>query len=130
MLKTECATLSKISSFIYSISHEDGKRIEISDAKEINNAFDKIVTEDYFYTIIDARNQFNSFSKPAFRYLANDVPVVKENKLRGVALTIECLPNRLLANFFKNFYKPSYPFKVFKSQKEAINWLYKLNSTT
>lgn len=57
----------------------------------------------------EARNRFSS--ENAAKYiLAN-------------AILVNSLPTRLIANFFIKFHKPTFPVKIFSSEKDAIKWL-------
>lgn len=42
----------------------------------------------------------------------------------GTAVIANSLPYKLIANFYMKFNKPKIPFKVFRKQEEAIDWLY------
>lgn len=44
----------------------------------------------------------------------------------GDAIVIHTLAQRLMANFYVNFNKPSRPTKVFDNVDEAFTWLYQL----
>lgn len=41
----------------------------------------------------------------------------------ATAVIADSLPYRLIANFYMKFNKPKIPFKVFRNQEDAINWL-------
>lgn len=40
-----------------------------------------------------------------------------------VAVVAQTFNESLMANFFKNFYKPQTPYKIFKKENEAFDWL-------
>jgi hypothetical protein len=40
-----------------------------------------------------------------------------------VAVIAQTFNESLLANFYKKFYKPQTPYKIFKRENEAFNWL-------
>lgn len=44
-----------------------------------------------------------------------------------IAVISETFNETLMANFYKNFYKLSTPYKVFKKEGEAFDWLKKVN---
>ena len=48
----------------------------------------------------------------------------KLNACRSAAvLLVDNMANRLIANFFIQFNKPPYPYRVYEDQEEAIKWL-------
>ena len=53
-----------------------------------------------------------------------------ENRKHNSSITIiaDSFSEYLLANFYNNFYKPEFPIKIFRKDKEAMHWL-KINST-
>ncbi len=53
-----------------------------------------------------------------------------ENRRTNSNITIiaDSFSENLLANFYNKFYKPTYPIKVFRKEKDALHWL-KLNSS-
>lgn len=71
--------------------------------------------------LTDAR-VFFSITPEAKKMLAdkNVNPLLKAN-----AVVINNLPARLIANFFGNFYKPFFKFKVFTTIGKAKEWLNK-----
>ena len=67
--------------------------------------------------------KYSVFSPEAQKYLANEAPMVVQNRLLGFAITIDSLPNRMLAKFYIAFFKPTYPVKIFSNETEAMDWL-------
>lgn len=46
---------------------------------------------------------------------------------KAEAMVIKSLANRIEANFYKNYFTPSHPIKVFNSESDAIAWLLTFN---
>ncbi len=123
MIEIECATIRKIADDIIYLENKDDFDIELVDAIEINAAYEKLANNSPVYSILSSAQSFNNFSKDAQEYLARTAPFVQANLLAGSAIVVTNLPNRLLAKFFINFYKPSYPTKITASVQEAETWL-------
>ncbi|MBR9833253.1 hypothetical protein GYB57_14000 [bacterium] len=69
-------------------------------------------TQDYFNMTPEARSTFAAEMKTGF-------------KLQKMAILVNSLAYRIMANFFIRFDKPPVPTKLFNSRKEAIDWLLK-----
>lgn len=76
--------------------------------------------------------------KPTIILLQRDMVVEREareyiNKLSKrfvfppIAIISDTFNETLMANFYKNFYKPNTPYKIFKKEKEAFDWLKEIN---
>jgi hypothetical protein len=46
--------------------------------------------------------------------------------ISSVAVVVQSVAYKLIADFYYKFHKPSKPYKVFKTQDEAIDWLHQL----
>jgi hypothetical protein len=56
---------------------------------------------------------------------ARKVDTIKDNKYTpAIALVIQELSQRLLANFYFKIKKVNYPVKIFKSEAETTEWLH------
>jgi hypothetical protein len=69
-------------------------------------------TKDFFNMTPEARATFAEEMKTGF-------------KVQKMAILVNSLAYRILANFFIRFDKPPVPTKLFSSRKEAIVWLLK-----
>ena len=81
----------------------------------------------------------NGHSKPAIIRLHAEMSLQREageyihkiNKRFGVppvAVIAETLSESLIANFYRRFYKPETPYKVFRTEDDAFEWLRKTSS--
>ena len=123
MIEIDCATIRKIADDIIVLENKDDVDIELADAVQINEAYEKLANGDPVYSILNSAQSFNNFSKEAQDYLARTAPFVQANLLAASAIVVTNLPNRLLAKFFVNFYKPAYPIKITANLQEAETWL-------
>ena len=73
-----------------------------------------IELEPYIYMEKDARDFMNRFET--------------RNQSSSIIIIADSFSGILLANFYKNFYKPEFPIKIFREEKEALSWL-RINST-
>lgn len=75
-------------------------------------------------TLIDIRNiSFNYIPKEVLQYLSDN----SYNQYQiGVAVVIDNLALKLLANFYIKVFKPKVVTRVFDSEIKAINWLNQL----
>ena len=73
-------------------------------------------------------------SKPAIIRLHADISMQREaseyiHKLNKrfvvppVAVIAETLNESMIANFYKNYYKPGTPYKIFRKEAEAVEWI-------
>ncbi len=123
MIEIDCATIRKIADDIIVLENKDDVDIELADAVQINEAYEKLANGVPVYSILNSAQSFNNFSKDAQDYLARTAPFVQANLLAASAIVVTNLPNRLLAKFFVNFYKPAYPIKITANLQEAETWL-------
>ena len=123
MIEIDCATIRKIADDIIVLENKDDFDVELADAIEINAAYEKLANGVPVYSILNSAQSFNNFSKEAQDYLARTAPFVQANLLAASAIVVTNLPNRLLAKFFVNFYKPAYPIKITANLQEAETWL-------
>jgi hypothetical protein len=110
--------LSLLECYTYLKIKEDA-HIDEAEAKEImrrayslnkGTPFVLLTDTSAFYTITpEARKAFAD---------SNNSKLVIAN-----AVLANNLPSKLIANFFSNFNKPHYKFKVFSNERKAIEWL-------
>lgn len=100
---------------------KDGAAVDAAEAAEIISTAIFLAQNKPYVILTDARVFFN-VTPEAKKILAdkNVNPLLKAN-----AVVINNLPARLIANFFGNFYKPYFKFKIFTSIDKAKEWLNK-----
>lgn len=86
----------------------------IQTSRAFNNGFNKytmiIATKEFFNMTPEARATFAGEMKTGF-------------KTEKMALYVNSLAYRIMANFFIRFDKPPIPTKLFSSRDKAIDWL-------
>lgn len=106
---------------IYILKFEDDYEIELEDAIEIDQAFIKITNNQPFCVVVDARNRYSSASSNARNFFANNPEILPIRK--KIAIVVNNMPTRMIANFFVTFNQPQTPTKVFNIYNKAIDWL-------
>ena len=93
------------------------------------------ITENQLIQITDAISKLSSGRKDAILSVAGlygsmtpearKISINTDNEYTlAIALVIQDLSQRLLANFYFRIKKVNYPVKIFKSEEEATSWLY------
>ena len=121
IIDTKKTFISKITDRIVLLEFKPDVIFELEDAIEVNTIIFNLINGQPFLSLIDISNKYGSISAEARDYFATD-PKTKDIRL-AEAFIVNNLPMRILANFYKQFHKPSNPIKFFKNKKEAINWL-------
>lgn len=106
---------------IVTLKIKDGAAVDADEAAEIIRTAVLFAQNKPYVILTDAR-VFFSITPEAKKILAdkNLNPLLIAN-----AVVVNNLPARLIANFFGNFYKPFFKFKVFTSISKAKDWLEK-----
>lgn len=106
---------------VYLLKLEDDYEIELEDAIEIDQAFIKTTNNQPFSVVVDTRNKYSSVSNDARNFFANDPEILPIRK--KIAIVVNNMPTRMIANFFVTFNRPKTPTKVFNDYNKAVNWL-------
>ncbi len=106
---------------LYLLKFEDDYEIELEDAIEIDQAFIKITNNQPFCVVVDAQNRYSSVSNDARDFFANDPEILPIRK--KIAIVVNNMPTRMIANFFVKFNRPKTPTKVFNDYNKAIDWV-------
>ncbi|HEY9084148.1 MAG TPA: STAS/SEC14 domain-containing protein [Vicingaceae bacterium] len=106
---------------LYLLKLDDDYEIELEDAIEIDQAFINITNNQPFCVVVDARNRYSSASNDARNFFANDPEILPIRK--KIAIVVNNMPTRIIANFFVKFNQPQTPTKVFNDYNKAIEWL-------
>lgn len=122
-IEIPCATIELLDSGIISIQYRSDFKVELKDVKEVEKAFISLSKGEDIYCLMDTSRRLNNYTVEAQNFLSKEASIVKDGKMKCSALVIDNLPNRLLARFFKNFYKPSFAMKIFRNQMDAKEWL-------
>jgi hypothetical protein len=120
-IKLKHAEITHYQENIYVLTFEDDYEVELEDAIEIDKAFIKITNNTKFSVIVDARDKFSSITNDARNFFANDPEIIPIRE--KIAIVVNNMPTKILANFFMRFNRPQTPTKVFNNLEEAVKWL-------
>ncbi len=84
------------------------KRALLELTKGVKHAI--LISFDHFVTVTKEAKEYSILIEPEQPFLA-------------VAILVENLAYQLMADFYFKFYKPKVPYKVFKSEVKAMEWL-------
>ncbi len=120
-IKLKHAEISYLHKNIYLLVFEDDYEIEIQDAVEIDKAFIELLKGKEFSVLVDTQQRFSSISNEARNFFANDPEILPFRK--KIAIVVDNMPTKLLANFFIRFNKPQTPTRLFTNYDKAMGWL-------
>ena len=120
--QTRCSKAWLIENNIIFVECKSNAEIVLEDAKEDMQLSEKLVANTgRFATIIDTTN-IRSISKEArdwYSQIQNDNP-----RNVSVALIVDSIYSRIIANFFLGFKNSRTEMKIFNRKDNAIEWLY------
>jgi hypothetical protein len=87
--------------------------------REYYGFIDKITGGQKYFALINSARYY-TVDEDALEYAA--LPQTFKNRVAAAHYTNH-IANRLLATFFRNYFKPEIPVKVFKTEAEARKWL-------
>ena len=125
-LNIKCAEIYLFDSGIILLKYKSDYEIELKDVKEVEKVFLELIDEKGIFCLMDTSDRYYNITKEAQEFLSNEASIVKDKKIKGSAVVINNLPNRLLAQFFSKFFKPKFPMKIFSTQEEGMVWLKEL----
>ena len=96
-----------------------GSIIELNDAMEEIAAYSALCHDMKRPLFVDIR-EAKSVSGEARSHLAGEDGA---KAISATALLIDSPLSRIMGNFFLGFNKPSYPVKLFSSERRALKWL-------
>ncbi|MBW6483394.1 MAG: STAS/SEC14 domain-containing protein [Vicingaceae bacterium] len=120
-VKLKHAEISLLHKNIYLLVFEDDYEIEIQDAVEIDKAFIELLKGKEFSVLIDTQKRFSSITNEARNFFAKDPEILPFRK--KIAIVVDNMPTKLLANFFIRFNKPQTPTRLFTNYDKAMSWL-------
>lgn len=97
------------------------KQLGVDEMVELCNAAYDVCEGKSLKHLIDARGVYGSVLPGAREELRKNK---KMNACRSAAaIIVNSLANRLIMQFFIQFNKPPYPYRVFENPEEAVTWL-------
>jgi len=118
-----CATITKLSDDLIKVEYRHDYRVELEDAKMVDDVFLEFAEGKPIYGIMDGMNKHSLFTSDAQKFLANEAPLIKNNHMLGFAIVINSLPNRMMAKFFITFFKPKHPVKIVATEEQGLLWI-------
>lgn len=126
-VELEIATLVEMDRDIVKIYYKEvANEIDLKMAKSQTNAICKMRNQKPCYIILNFLGVDVVFSNSARDHFASD-PSYAAIRL-SQAIVIDNLAQKIVANFYKSFHKPSCPVEIFPNEKEAIIWTLSLQS--
>lgn len=122
----DCAVIELLSNGIIKVDYRPDFEVELNDVKEVEKVFIDLSGGDNIYCLMDLSGQFNVFTNEAQKYLSNEALIVTQGIIKGSAVVIDNLPNRLFAKFFIKFFKPPFLTQAFSNSQQAVEWLLEL----
>jgi hypothetical protein len=104
---------------ILEIELNDNYFYTLKEAKEINNAIDKLVRHGKMRVLLLA-GLYSDCDNDTRKYIASEEIC---SKLIAMALVTKSMAQDILGNFIIAYDKPSIPAKVFRSKEKALKWI-------
>ena len=104
---------------ILEIELNDNFFYTLMEAKEINNAMDKLVIHGKMRVLLLA-GLYSDCDNDTRQYIASDEIC---SKLIAMALVTKSMAQDILGNFIIAYDKPSKPAKVVRSKEKALKWI-------
>lgn len=118
-----CAIVSKLDHDLIKIVYKDNYQVELEDAKMVDAVFQEFSNDKPLYVLMDTSGRYSVFSSEAQRFFTHEASMTLQNKIAVFAILINSLPNRLLVRFYLAFFRPRYPFEIFKKEEDALLFL-------
>jgi hypothetical protein len=104
---------------IVHLKYLNGQIIDVKEKIEERKALQEI-TKGVNHPILISFESYVTITKEAKEY---SILIEPEQPFLAVAIIVENLAYQLMADFYFKFYKPQIPYKVFKSESKAVEWL-------
>lgn len=104
---------------IVEVEFEKNLLLDIKECEDIMNAYDQIL-ESKKYPILHVAGKYMNATSAA-RDFGSSEKGLKYSKAE--AYVIHSLAQKIVANFYMKFNKPSIPTQFFQTKEEAVNWL-------
>ena len=108
------------------VTYLAGSIIDVKDKKEEKDAIMRI-TKGIKHPFLFSYESMVTVTKEANEF---SIQVELEQPFLAIVILVDNFAYQLLADFYLRFYKPKVPYKVFKDETKAIEWLtdFKKNS--
>lgn len=117
--ETETAQISLCNDGIMRVMLKKGSEIDLPKSQENIKAYIEMIERKKYAFLIYPEDDTIVYTEEARKNAKiNEKLFVKT----CVAVIVKSLAHRIIANFYFNFHKPGYPFKVFDKMKDAEAW--------
>lgn len=106
---------------LLTVKYKDEVEIDLKEMIVVVETTLSMVEGSEFYLLIDAQNILSSITNDAREYLTNHIEY--ERLVIAMAIIVNNLPVRIIANFFKNFHKQPNPVSIFSDLPQGKAWL-------
>lgn len=100
---------------------KNGAEITIEDSYDYINIINEIVDGKKRLFILDTRGVLVQTTNEHRAFMGQNSEALKWRI--ADAILVDVLPNRILANFYKNKFSDTHPIKIFKLEADAKLWL-------
>lgn len=112
--------LIKYGNYYSMILFLDGASIELEDAKDIIKLKESLYEPGEEMVVFARSEGMFNVSKDAMNLLSNHP--IPNNDVVSTVLIVENLGLRMVANFYVNTVKPTYPIKIVRTFDKAVQW--------
>jgi len=119
VISTQTATFSYIRPDIILVKIKEDAEIDLLQSQHNFTAILQLAQGHKYATLVDAR--VHASDTPESRAFSSHPD--RQKPLIAMAIIVDSLPNKLIANFLIKFNKPSSPTRLFSDPDAALNWL-------
>ncbi len=123
-----CAEIEMLVNGNILLKYRSDIQIGLKDVKEVEQVLIELSNGSDIYAIVDSTGPYVNITNEAQNFLAQEASIVRNKKMKGSAVVINSLPNRLLVKFFIKLFRPQFPTKIFSNLNSANEWLEGLKS--
>jgi hypothetical protein len=120
-VQLKCGVIELLPSGIIKVIYKDSFQLELADVLEVEEVFLNLAEANDIYCVTVTTDGPLSFTEEAMDFLA--VKAQSTIKIKGSAIVLKSLANRITARVFIRFHQPIYPTKIFSTEDKATNWL-------
>lgn len=119
------AKVQLLSTGLIRIEMMSTEKIGLKESMEMNRAVG-VLSKGKEALILMLADELTSFDKEAMEFSASDEGLKYSI---GEAMVVKSVTQKITANLYLKIVKPKKPSKIFNSEKEALKWLYALQTT-
>jgi hypothetical protein len=120
-IKFDGGQVSLIQDNVLLIEYETVKSITVRNLFELEKIRKKLIGNNHYHTITDARNGLINISTDAKRYIAENKEA--SNKRLSDAILVDSFAKKIEAEIYVRLHKPIVKTKTFTDLNKALRWL-------